>query len=91
MLFSVIGVLVTAIIDRALGITVAYPLFGLATLLPGLAVAVRRLHDIDRTGWWILLALIPLVGAIVLIIWYCTKGTDGPNRFGPNPLPAAGA
>jgi uncharacterized membrane protein YhaH (DUF805 family) len=90
-LFSVIGVLVTAIIDRALRITVAYPLFGLATFLPGLAVAVRRLHDIDRTGWWILLALIPLVGAIVLIIWYCTKGTDGPNRFGPNPLPAAGA
>jgi uncharacterized membrane protein YhaH (DUF805 family) len=90
-LFSVIGVLITAIIDGALGITVAYPLFGLATFLPSLAVAVRRLHDIDRTSWWILLVLIPLVGAIVLIIWHCTKGTAGPNRFGPDPLPAAGA
>ena len=58
----------------------------LATLLPGLAVSVRRLHDIDRVGWWIFLALIPLIGAIVLIYWACLRGTVGANRFGPDPL-----
>jgi uncharacterized membrane protein YhaH (DUF805 family) len=61
-------------------------LVGLAMFLPGLSVAVRRLHDVDRTGWWVLLALIPVVGLIVLIIWGCTRGTVGPNRFGPDPL-----
>jgi uncharacterized membrane protein YhaH (DUF805 family) len=65
------------------------PISGLASLalfLPGLAVSVRRLHDTDRSGWWILLILIPLIGAIVLLIWYCTRGTPDPNRFGPDPL-----
>jgi uncharacterized membrane protein YhaH (DUF805 family) len=58
----------------------------LATLLPGLAVSVRRLHDIDRVGWWIFLALIPIIGAIVLIYWACLRGTVGANRFGPDQL-----
>ena len=61
-------------------------LFGLATLLPGISVAVRRLHDTNRTGWWYWIALIPLVGIILLIVWWATKGTDGPNRFGDDPL-----
>jgi uncharacterized membrane protein YhaH (DUF805 family) len=61
-------------------------LFGLATLLPGLAVGARRLHDIDRTGWWLLLYFIPLIGIIVLIIWWCQPGEPGANRFGVNPL-----
>src|SRR5271155_5587853 len=89
-LFSFLGILITAIIDGALGITLTYPLFGLATFLPSLAAAVRRLHDIDRSGWWILLVLIPLVGSIVLIIWHCTKGTAGANRFGPDRMAALG-
>jgi len=58
----------------------------LATFLPGLAVSIRRLHDIDRVGWWVLLALIPLIGWIVLIYWACLRGTVGANRFGPDPL-----
>ena len=58
-------------------------LWSLANLLPGIAVGVRRLHDIDKSGWWTLIFLIPLVGAIILIVWYCTKGTLGANRFGP--------
>ncbi len=58
----------------------------LATLLPGLAVSVRRLHDIDRLGWWVLLGLIPVIGWIVLIYWACLRGTVGANRFGPDPL-----
>ncbi len=58
-------------------------LTSLALFLPGLAVTVRRLHDIDRPGWWILISIVPLVGAIVLLIMTCTRGTAGPNRFGP--------
>ena len=59
----------------------------LGLLLPNLAVAVRRLHDIDRSGWWLLIILIPLVGIIVFLVWACTRGTLGANRFGPDPLP----
>ena len=55
-------------------------------LLPSLAVAVRRLHDTDRSGWWWWLILIPLVGIIVLIVWWATQGTRGPNRYGEDPL-----
>jgi uncharacterized membrane protein YhaH (DUF805 family) len=53
----------------------------LAVLLPTLAVSVRRLHDIDKTGWWYLIILIPTIGFLVLIYWACLKGTTGPNRF----------
>jgi uncharacterized membrane protein YhaH (DUF805 family) len=60
-------------------------LFVLATLLPSIAVVVRRLHDLDRSGWFILLNFVPFVGQIVLIVWYCGPGTKGPNRFGPEP------
>lgn len=60
--------------------------WSLANLLPGLALGVRRLHDIDRSGWWILISLIPLVGWIIYIVWSCTKGTTGDNRFGADPL-----
>jgi uncharacterized membrane protein YhaH (DUF805 family) len=55
-------------------------------LVPSLAVSIRRLHDTDRTGWWILLYLIPVIGTIVLIVFYVQRGTDGDNRFGPDPL-----
>ncbi|MBV1699716.1 MAG: DUF805 domain-containing protein [Hyphomicrobiales bacterium] len=85
-LFIALAEIATSIIDTALDIQLTKSLFGLATFLPSLAVAVRRLHDLDRNGWWILLSFIPLVGWIILIIWDCTKGTDGPNRFGPDPL-----
>jgi len=57
-------------------------LVSLALLLPSLGVLVRRLHDTDRSGWWCLLPLIPLVGAIIVLVWLCTQGTRGPNRFG---------
>ena len=54
-------------------------------LIPYAAVAVRRLHDTDRSGWWLLLAFVPL-GNIVLLIWFCMPSTSGPNRFGPMPI-----
>lgn len=62
------------------------PIWALVTLIPGLAVAVRRLHDLDKSGWWLLLALVPMLGILVLIIFWTVEGTRGANRFGPDPL-----
>lgn len=59
-------------------------------LVPYLAVGVRRLHDTDRTGWWILIGFIPIIGTIVLLVFFVQRGTPGTNRFGPDPLGAAG-
>jgi uncharacterized membrane protein YhaH (DUF805 family) len=58
----------------------------LALFIPQLSVTIRRLHDINRSGWWWWLGLIPIVGGIVLLVWLCTRGTEGSNRYGPNPL-----
>ena len=69
----------------------AYAIFSLASLIPSLAVTVRRLHDTDRSGWLILLGLIPLIGPIILLVFYVQRGTRGPNKFGPDPLGQADA
>lgn len=61
-------------------------LISLALLLPSLAVAARRLHDTNRSGWWILIALIPLIGIIVLIVWWASRGDPHANRYGPPPF-----
>jgi uncharacterized membrane protein YhaH (DUF805 family) len=61
-------------------------LAGLALLLPSLTAGVRRLHDTDRVGWWLFLWIIPLVGWIIIIVFLCQRGTEGPNRFGEDPL-----
>lgn len=63
-----------------------YILYTLATMIPALAVSVRRLHDTDRSGWWVLIGLVPLIGAIVLLVFFCQQGTQGDNRFGSDPL-----
>jgi uncharacterized membrane protein YhaH (DUF805 family) len=91
-LFVILVQIVAWLIDMTLfgfnttGVNPIGALASLALFLPGLAVSIRRLHDIDRVGWWVLLALIPIVGAIVLIYWACLRGTVGANRFGPDPL-----
>ncbi|MGQ0794544.1 MAG: DUF805 domain-containing protein [Deltaproteobacteria bacterium] len=64
-------------------------LYGLATLVPGIAVAMRRLHDTDRSGWWLLLGLVPLIGAVVLIVFMAQDGKPGQNQYGANPKEAA--
>ena len=64
-------------------------IYSLAVLVPSVAVAVRRLHDIGRTGWWLLIAFIPVVGGIVLLIFAVLDGTPGDNEYGPNPKAAA--
>ena len=60
-------------------------IYVLATLVPILALSVRRLHDIDRSGWWVLTYLLPLIGPLVLLVFAVLDGTPGSNRFGPNP------
>jgi uncharacterized membrane protein YhaH (DUF805 family) len=96
-LFNIIVAVVLALIDTLLGTTTGVSSFGLlsgiyslAVLIPTLAVTVRRLHDIDRTGWWILINLIPLIGTIVLLVFELTPGTPGSNRYGPDPKQATG-
>ncbi|WP_237217291.1 DUF805 domain-containing protein, partial [Falsiroseomonas oryziterrae] len=85
-LFNLLVQVVAAILDSFLGDTgIMGAIASLALFLPGLAVSVRRLHDTGRSGWWVLLGLVPLVGIIVLIVWYANRGEDGPNRFGPDP------
>ncbi|WP_230947810.1 DUF805 domain-containing protein [Burkholderia territorii] len=60
----------------------------LALVLPSLAVTVRRLHDTGRSGWFLLVGFVPIVGGILLLVWMCSRGTNGPNRFGLDPIPA---
>jgi uncharacterized membrane protein YhaH (DUF805 family) len=57
----------------------------LGLIVPSLAVGFRRLHDIDKSAWWLLIGLIPLIGVIVLLVFFVLPGTPGPNRFGPDP------
>lgn len=60
-------------------------LYGLAVLLPAIGVGIRRLHDTGRSGWWLLLSFIPVIGSIVLIIFFALEGEPGENQYGPNP------
>lgn len=89
-LVSVIISLVLAIVDFALGTGLVGWLYALAVLLPTLAVGARRLHDTGRTGWWQLIGIIPVVGAIVLIVFFATDGDRQPNAYGPDPKAATG-
>jgi len=78
--------------NEAAGVGLLSALFALATLLPAAAVTVRRLHDTDRSGWWILIGLVPLVGDLVLIVFAAQDSRPGANPYGPNPKePAASA
>jgi uncharacterized membrane protein YhaH (DUF805 family) len=89
-LFNVILSFVASLLDAAIGASIFGLIVGLGLLLPSRAVGVRRLHDINRSGWWLLLGLIPLVGAIILIVWFCQDSDRGPNQYGDSPkYPAA--
>lgn len=66
-------------------------IFFLGILIPSIAVQVRRFHDQDKSGWFVLLALIPFVGGLVVLVFMCLEGTRGPNRFGPDPKDPSGA
>ena len=91
-LFNMIFAIVAMILDNVLGIAMEeigygplYGLYALAMLIPGLAVAVRRLHDVGKSGWMILIALIPLIGSIWLLVLMVTDSNAGENQYGQNP------
>lgn len=81
-LFSTLASWASSLIDAKLGILLVSLLVSLALFLPGLAVTVRRLHDTDRTGWWILISMVPIVGWIVILVFLTTASDPAPNRFG---------
>jgi uncharacterized membrane protein YhaH (DUF805 family) len=88
-LFTVTGRLVLGVIGGFAGLPgVLDGVFWIVTLIPSLAVGVRRLHDINRTGWWLLLWPVPVIGWIVLIVWAIKHGDEGSNKYGPDPRQA---
>jgi len=103
-LFNAIAGIILTILDNLLGLSGSYVaggmvwvstgiltgIYQLAVLIPSLAVGVRRLHDTDRSGWWLLIGLIPIVGIIVLIVFWATDGDPGPNQHGVNPKQVQG-
>lgn len=90
-LFNILFSIVALSIDMAMGMNMGMRggiltgLYFLATIIPTLAVSVRRLHDTNKSGWMILIGLIPLIGGIWLLVLYVTEGDAGDNEYGPNP------
>ena len=94
-LFSAIIVFALMLVIMALNATgssilsvigfVLYCVYALAVIVPSLAVGVRRLHDIGKSGWYFFITLIPLVGGIILLIWWCKNSQPGENKWGANP------
>ena len=94
-LFNIIISIVLAVIDGVTGSFSAEAgmgllggIYTLAVLIPGIAVSVRRLHDTERSGWWLLIALVPLIGAIVLLVFMVQDSKPGQNQYGANPKEA---
>ncbi len=95
-LFNIVISVVLSIIDRFIGTSTLLlgsgllsGIYSLAILCPGIAVSMRRLHDIGKSGWWVLIGLVPLVGAIVLIVFAAMDSQPGDNQYGPNPKEGA--
>lgn len=91
-LFNVLIMIVLMVIDAALGLSagdsalgVLSGIYSLAVLIPSIAVCVRRLHDVGKSGWYYLLGFIPIVGPIILLVWYCTEGERFTNAWGEDP------
>ncbi|MXV30123.1 DUF805 domain-containing protein [Aeromonas veronii] len=89
-LCNVIVMLLLGMVDKLIGgdNELISSIYSLAVLLPSLAVAARRLHDTDRSAWWLLLGLIPIIGTLVLIYFMVCNGQQGLNRFGDDPKAA---
>lgn len=60
-------------------------IYCIALILPGISLGIRRLHDIGKSGWWLLIGFVPIIGAVVLLIFYCMDSVPGENEYGPNP------
>ncbi|MFE7775600.1 DUF805 domain-containing protein [Streptomyces sp. NPDC057445] len=91
-LLNLVAALVLAGIGAAIKTQIPYGLYFLAVLIPSLAVAVRRLHDTGRSGWWLLIGAVPFVGGIILLVFLASEGKPEENQYGANPklVPAAG-
>jgi uncharacterized membrane protein YhaH (DUF805 family) len=87
-LFYVIFYIVCAVVDNILGKPIISGLYSLVLLVPSIAAATRRLHDTGRSGWWQLIGLIPILGAIVLIVFLAQDSAAGDNEYGANPKEA---
>ncbi|RDC66441.1 DUF805 domain-containing protein [Adhaeribacter pallidiroseus] len=95
-LFNIIFGIVAMLVDNMFGLTFGkinygyiYLLYQLVVLIPSLAVAVRRLHDTGKSGWFFFIVLIPIVGAIWILVLLCTEGDAGSNKYGPDPKGSA--
>lgn len=84
-LFNLLASLALSFVGYIIGNSFLSTIYALAVFIPGLAVSIRRLHDIGKSGWMVLIALIPIIGAIWLIVLYATEGTYGENQYGPDP------
>lgn len=85
-LMNMIVTLILTVVESITGLTdILVGIYSLIVLLPSLAVGVRRLHDTGRTGWWLLINLIPIIGTIVIIVFSCQDGQPNANKYGPNP------
>ncbi|MBB1292097.1 MULTISPECIES: DUF805 domain-containing protein [unclassified Pseudoalteromonas] len=88
-LFNTIFSIVCNAVDSLLGTMFIGTIYSLALLIPGLSAGARRLHDTNRSGWWQLLWLVPVIGWIVLIVFYAQNSQEGENDHGPNPKEVA--
>ncbi len=84
-LFDFVIILVLIVLSLMAPFRVILVLYRLAVVVPGIAVTIRRLHDTGRSGWWWLIALVPVVGWIVLLIYMAQDSQPSANRYGPNP------
>lgn len=84
-LFNFVISIAINVIEIPLQTAILSWLYALAVLVPSLAVGARRLHDTGRSGWWLLIFLVPILGPIILIIWFVFDSEPGANRYGPNP------
>jgi len=85
-LFAVVVLIAAVVVDALAGTSpLFYAIAALVFVLPTLSATVRRLHDTDKSGWAYWIALIPLVGAIILLVWLATQGTSGGNKYGNDP------
>ena len=84
-LFSLIVLQVAAVLDAVTGLFIFYLTAALVLMIPTLSVCVRRFHDFDRSGWWILIILIPFIGSLVVLIWTVSEGNPFPNQYGTIP------
>jgi uncharacterized membrane protein YhaH (DUF805 family) len=83
--YTLISIVLSILAQNSEVVSVVLLLYYLAAILPGMGLTCRRLHDIGRSGWWMLVILIPIVGTIVLLVWMCLDSQQGGNQYGPNP------